>query len=799
MKKFFVLLIFLLISGSVMAQGSPGVLAPVYTKVGDTLVVIASTGDTVILYDSSSAVVQRIRGTATYWVFPNLFHVNDLEVQSSATIAGEATINTIIMDNGITNGAPIYSFTGNGLELVNGLLTATLGATVEGSDITNQTIGKSDIDTTIANMVFAALYKKTSAVPDSAYQTKYYIDHYLMGYALPSVAPGSQYLLRFNSTSSTWEYTTAGGSGSSTLGFDTTFAAGGIFTPASPTIRGDTGLINTKRGSDTILQQIDFARVQRNDGSRDVRIFRDSLGDDTMLRMIDSGIYTAMTTSNNAGFSFQSPVHISGNLIFDGATRSVGGVWFMYGPDDAQPMYLSDSSSLALQAIHVDKAVTIGSSINWTFDADSAYGRGSQSKLFGLGRISVDTVNSGITRVPTLKNIILAGGDTAKITTRDTANNVTTDSTTGTQRHVADPGLVLLLDSGRISGRWYLEDTSGTGGTIDSGLRVQADSMVARLILKLAGTTSGSVRFKARAVGGSSIYTVPPDSTSGLVLTTDGAGNLYWGASGSGGGGGPVKWDTAAVNPGRDVANLKMNSDSIAMTIQRLTSDRLVLMPQNGLSMYWGDTLPGMPVMDSALKVKNFLTLGTTDNDTARLNAGRLYNLRRNDIAFNAGNLSFKPEQSLTKGVKFTDGMFPDTVGTTSYTGVDSTCIDWLCALMDTSGSDASFSPIRFVIDLAENDSLFTFVISAKTSVADTALAGITKAVLVVNEVPVDSVTGASLNFSSTSLTTTTINFADQSLSAHDRILIKLYCRTNPAAAARSISIKKAYLTMRRR
>lgn len=799
MKKFFVLLIFLLISGSVMAQGSPGVVAPVYTKVGDTLVVIASTGDTVILYDSSSAVVQRIRGTATYWVFPNLFHVNDLEVQSSATIAGDATINTIIMDNGITNGAPIYSFTGNGLELVNGLLTATIGATVEGSEITNQTIGKSDIDTTIANMVFAALYKKTSAVSDSQFVTKYYVDHNLFGYIVTGTPSNGQVAVYDGGTGG-WTFG-AGGSGSGDDGvFDMTLDnsnyvlgattyTGGYINTSTHWQRGDTGINLVKSGQhpgDTILHQIDWARVQRNDGTQSIRTFRTTTND-TLLVMQDSSTFTKMTTSNTSGWRFEAPMHITSNMYFSGNGRHIDSLGFINSRN--RFLFIDSDSGIYMNAVATNSPVYFGSSTNWTLWSDTLKGTGN-GFMYGIKRIISDTIVPTRIRQDAGSTFIVTSTDTTLKIVRDTANDTTTMTANGKLKFVADAGLT-EMDSVALHGRLRMYD--GTNKSrIDSASGISADTLktLPGGFLTLQGATSGRTRIKGNGSAITSYDLVLPaaQGAANQALINDGSGNFSWGSAGTGNGSADIDSSTA----GLDSNVWKGAGGTILLDVHKNSTPSVVIGKGATMtSLIIGGNNSGLSSIDTSVLIYNRLYFGATVNKQTMIDSTFVYDqLKGNRYYFRPDDFWGSPEAYAVRHT-FTSWNESDTTGTFPNSMYKRSSLFYA---RDTNG--VNVLPYNFTWIAPSRDSLFSTVYTVKSGFTDVDSSSLYAAALYVNETKVDTLNPQK---ASVAYTVDSLNWTDRAIAAGDVVTVLLYLKLNPTATSKKrVDFKELYLNMRR-
>ena len=805
MKKLLVI-ITLLMAASAFGQGSPGLIPPWQFNSSGRAFIALSSGDTIYAYDTSKYMGMALQGTDKMWRWADSMYFYNYTLSNNAYINRLTIKSFLVWDNSYTPGAiTILNPVGPGLQLTSGWLGAVLGSTVGQGEFDAGAVRQADVDSS-GQFVMSRLYLGTggSALAKNQVPNMYRTDSTVMGYPVPtSTPPPDANGLFFDLANLRWKYAAGGtGSGGNVMKYDTGATTKALWTPGTGTIHvvTDTGLYYLKGGGsyDTTHQYVDWNRVQRNDGSRDARVFRTTAGD-TLMRMEDSSAATRFITSNTAGWKFNGTFRIGGSLYIDG-TYGINGPLWIYGSADGNVMDVSDFDGLSLQGSlnTTDKALTVGSSSNWRFRADTLWGRGANSKITSLGSLVSDTVTTYFQRLPSTNRLVTRannGVDTICILSHTDGTDSTMYSfPKGKTVFMGPPGLA-EIDSVTMHGRIRMYD--GTNKSrIDSASQVLADSLTTlpNGVVKLQGSTSGFVKFKSVAAPGSVTYTWPAP-TNGYVLQTDASGTLSWVAGGGGGGNSLSNFDTASTpnyGTGGPSNNnlLKGNSDSVLTAFVRRGSNNVYMLPGPGLTMNIGDTVSGCPVMDTSVRVIKNVFFGTGQNDTCRIDGNRAYNLRRNDYYFDGGDISSAPNQLLAKGIHILR-FLPDT------TDIDTSCTDYLTAMTDSSG--ASFTPFHFVHQVGEYDSLFSFIINVKSSVADTALAGVTKAVLVINGTPVDSVSESGINFSSLTLTTKTINFADQILSPGDRVLVKLYCRFNPTAATRSVTIRDARLNMRRR
>ena len=804
MKQFLIFIMAFLLAASICGQGSPTIIPP-WEFTGAKAFLALESGDTLYAYDTSVYLYLRIRGNNTRFLFKDSVYFNNYVSMTNLAASNIYSWGPITFDN-IYTPSPLvlYNPVGPGMVLTDGVLGTTIGPLVDSIDLSPQSVKFIHEDST-GQRVFTNYYKKTSAVAESSLVTYNFATTTLMGYPVPGTSPPDANGLFFNVAQQAWNYGAGGaGGGGPAQKIDTGYSNGeGIWTPATGTLYTilDTGLYALKGtgSNDTAHMYLDWIRVQRNDGTRDVRVFKTTDGTE-LLRMEDSSTFTKMTTTNTSGWKFIYPIRVT-SLVLDGSVPRVTGILQLVGSSsDGTQMEIYDADALGLQTLVTDKAVNIGSDGNFRFLKDSLTGRGPQSQLKNFGSLSGDTIKPGVVlRLGSSDSLRILGanGDTVEIIYRNETNDTTVHQFVSGQTIFRGPAGLGAWDSLEFVGHVYFGGLSVAKQKVDSAMHLQADTTISKITNKLLGSTSGSVQFKARAVAGSTVYIVPPDSAAGLVLSSaDGAGTLKWIAGGTGGGNSLSDLDSSSspilgTTGARNNNVLKGNGDSAIFYFQKRPSNHVAILPGAGLTFDIGDTIPGCPVMDTSVRVVQNLFFGSDQNDTSRFSGTRLYNLRRNDYYFHSGDLSLAPGQLLTAGIKQFHWL-PDTAA-----GIDTTNVAYLTAMVDSSG--ASFTPLRFMFEAREYDSIFQFVFNGKTSVADTALAGVTKLVLVINEAPVDSVSGANVNFSATSITTETIDFTDRLLAPGDRVMIKLYCRFDPTAATRSVTIRDARIGMRKR
>lgn len=811
MVRKIVSLMILLVGASAFGQGSPGVIAPIYTKTGDTLVILATSGDSIMMYDSSAATVVRLRGTNSYWVIPGdtlittILKASDVVVSPSIQIGQGGGGGSLVFDN-FASSAVVYSLTGDGMQVVSGYLSAVLGSTVEGSEITNQTIKKVDIDTTIA-MVYASIYRGTSAIADSQYVTRGYDSTHLAGYPIVgSPAAGNGLFFDAGLSSFTYQSGGSGGSGdnvridqtldNSDYVVGATTYTGGFWDVSTFTMRGDTGLNIVKSGShpgDTAIFRPDWSRIQRNDGTQSIRTFRTTTGD-TLLVMQDSSIYTKMTTSNSGGWKFEAPVHIDNNLVFDNTSRVISGPYAIQGKDDAQPLYITDSSGLYLETGHTNKPIVFGSSSNWTLHADLLYGTGN-GLISGIKRVIADTTVPTRIRQVAGSTFIVTSTDTTLEIVRDTTNDTTKLTALGALSLEASAGRYYLGDSGNIAGKVWLENSAGTNGTLDSAQHVQADTLIGKAAAKLLGSTSGSVTLKATATAGSTVYTLPTDGTSGQALVTNGSGVLSWSSAG-GGGNGSADFDSTSS---LDSNILKGAGGTILLDIHKSATPNVVIGKGTGMSaLVIGGNNSGVTAVDTALLIYNGVDFGNGYGDYARLDSQRVVNaIRLKRYYFTASDFYWSPEKANAADKMFLTWNMCDTSATWPNNEYKST----LFALADSAGD--SHRPLNITWNASERDSLFSFHWKYMSD-SGAAVSGSTDtskmmypnyALLYVNQTQVDSVF---IGKTYSSATADSINFTDRAIAAGDVVTVMIWFETQVSSALKRVKCDWAYLNMRR-
>lgn len=811
MRKWIAFVLLLLVGAEVFAQGSAPSPPQIWRRKGtsDTSYIVTNTGDSIFLRRSGTNILLDLRGTHTDLLINDSVTLASLGVTGTATVVnelmvGDGSTGTLTINNALAQQS-IYSFTGDGMSIVNGYLTNVLGQTIEGSEVTNQTLTKSDIDTT-ATFPFGALYHVTTATSDSAYQSKYYIDHNLFGYSVTGTPTGGQVPV-YNSGSGQWSFGSGGGGSGDDIAFDMTLGSGdytlgattytgGYINTSTVWIRGDTGLNILKSGQhpgDTMLFTPDWARIQRNDGTQSIRTFRTTSGD-TLLVMQDSSSFTKMTTSNNSGWKFEAPVHIDNNLTFDNSARSIVGPFLIQGQDDALPLAIGDSTSLGLQTSYTNKPVVIGSSSNYIFHADSLYGTGN-GLLSGLKRTITDTVVPLRIRQEAGSTFIVTSADTTLKIVRDTANDTTTLTSVGKLKLTADAGLT-EMDSVALHGRLRMYD--GTNKSrIDSASGISADTLktLPGGFLTLQGATSGRTRIKGNASAITSYDLVLPaaQGAANQALINDGSGNFSWGSAGTGNG--SADFDTTTT---LDSNILKGSSGTILLDIHKNSTPSVVIGKGTGMtSLIIGGNNSGLMSVDTAALIYKTAYWGATVNKQTAIDSTFVYEqLKKLRYYFKSTDLYWSPEKSNAADKRFLTWNLCDTAATWP----NNSHLAYLYDLVDSTGD--SKRPLNHTMFAGERDSLFSMVWNYRTDSAaftgstDTSKIGYPEyAILWKNGTQIDSVF---IGKGKASLATDSINFTDVPIAAGDVITVQLWFNSKGGTSAKRLRVAWAYLNMRR-
>jgi hypothetical protein len=808
MKRFIPFVLLLFAGMDAFAQGSAPSPPHLWRKKGtaDTAYIVIKTGDTVMVYDTAHFTKIDIRGANTSWLLPDsivgtTMRLTDRVLAPTTQVGINGGGGALVFDN-FASSATFYSLIGNGLEESGGYLTVTIGASVEGSEITNQTITKSDIDTTAA-MVYASMYLGTSASSDSAVKSKYYIDHNLFGYTVSGTPSGGQVPV-YDAGTGGWTFGSGGSGSGDDVQFDMTLGnsdyvlgattyTGGYINTSTVWQRGDTGIDLVKSGQhpgDTILHRIDFARVQRNDGSRDIRVFRDSVGDDTLLIMQDSAAFTKMTTSNASGWKFEAPIHMTGDIVFDDLSKQITGLNGMEGSRDGYGLAIDDSAYLALQTAWTDRRVVIGSSSNWTLWSDTLRGTGSGSKIFDVGRLTVDTLNAAREKMQAGKFGIITSTDTAAMFTRDTTNDTTTVQVIGKLKLTADAGLT-EFDSAAYHGRIRMYD--GTNKSrIDSASSVSADTLktLPGGFLTLQGATSGRTRIKGNASAITSYDLILPaaQGSASQTLVNDGAGALSWSSAGGGGNG------SADVDSTDDLdSNIwKGAGGTILLDVHKNSTPSVVIGKGATMtSLIIGGNNSGVVAMDTSALIYNNLYFGNQVNKGTRIDSTFVMKqIKENRYYFTPTDFYGSPEAYAVRYV-FTAWNEADTTGTFPNSMYKRNALFYA---RDTNGVNTL--PYNFTWVAPSRDSLFSTVYNIKTGFTQADSSSLYAAALYVNETKVDTLTPQK---AVTSFTVDSLNWTDRAIAQGDVVTVLLWLRMEPTAASKKrVDIKDMYLNMRR-
>lgn len=565
MKQFLLFIAVFLLAVSVFGQGSPTIIPPFEQKAGDTLVATtAARTDSIRFFDSLLYWVLDASGGNTKFKFRDTVRF-DKHVVGAST----ASFNGFVQSaSGLVIGIDtVTTWFGDGLYINGGELTSYLGAKIDDTTKLLRWLIRGSYIRPTTNIVARGFFKGTNnlgndttsynsglaALIDSELVTLNHVSTHFAGFALPVSNPTDGTWPIFNSTTQTWQYGSTSGGGASSMRIDTTY--GGTDNPFLPTgiqFRSGRYVAFTKSSTgDTLIPDLFHATpLNYASNAAGTQWYPDTLytvvGTDTFFMAYNSGTTTILDArGENNAFRINKPTTITGNLTissngnilssntltFD--VSATGGlnintatgnlINFGLSPASSGPSFyiLGDTLSGVLPIAgnaSVLKNISYFMSNNGTFDS--------------LLRINVDTLE--LRRSVVLRaNSVTFFSNVRQIARKFTRNEIsftTTDSTAGTLRLVADPGLV-QIDSARQVGPWYSAFKS-----FDSLSR-----------LSIAGASGGALVNFARASGGSS-YTVtwPNAGPSGRkFFGYEGGSYGFFADSNSGsGGGGVVKWDT---------------------------------------------------------------------------------------------------------------------------------------------------------------------------------------------------------------------------------------------------------------
>jgi hypothetical protein len=243
----------------------------------------------------------------------------------------------------------------------------------------------------------------------------------------------------------------------------------------------------------------------------------------TVQSLAGNGTTTAFTLNNNPGSAAALIVRINGAVQTPGTDFNVSGttLTFTDAPPAGTTIVVQDfgaavpvgtaaASSVAyLNSTKLDQYIgpTSGSAALRVDLATGNVGLGVTPSAWSAGFTALEMPNG---------NALYSNGAQASIASNAYNDGVWKYKTTGTA------GLY-----GNVQGvhQWFVAASGAAGNAITF---TQAMTLDTTNTLRLFGTTSGSVGLKGQAAAGSTVYTLPPDGSSGQFLRTDGLGVLSW-------------------------------------------------------------------------------------------------------------------------------------------------------------------------------------------------------------------------------------------------------------------------------
>lgn len=767
MKKWIGIAMSLLVGASVFGQGSAPAPAQLwrYKTNKDTLVLRLNSGDTLKVYDTAGYTILRTRGANVWMRVPDSVRMKYLLVD------GQARVNSgyFTAVQGIIIGDPLniadtintlggtQSGLGSGISILNGQLTANLGDTIDDTTEVKRFMLNGRYLNPSSDFIFTHIYKRpggnfagdttllnngnAALIPDSEYVTQGYVDNHINSKLFGNDPVTTGHVPVYDATNNRvyWQAQSGGGGGGVGIRIDST--SGGTDTaswiPSTLFLRPDSQVTFSKgAAADTLILGLNgriFKQSSTATTGRDTLHLEGSTATDHFLTVTNSGTTTIISASGgNDALRFGKPTTIDGNL-----TLSTASSYGIYNPttiignlnDGGAMLSIADTSGIDLGGS--GGPVTFGGAPSWEIRADTIKKRtntgglirGINTKIDSMLSVDVDTVRVDVgTRMyhdttkwfsdPTSGN-----QQVVRQWRRDTSNAVTIDTTPGILRLVADPGYT-WIDTLRVNKYMVVKDTAGNKRTLDSALAVGADTIRAQVGVAIKGATSGAVTFKSRAVAGSTVYTFPPDSTNGLVLSTNGAGTLSWVTGGGGSGNGSANFDTASNANGSDTGTLIGSSGASIFKVKQVGVNRTALTAGANTTLELGLN-SGVPVVDSSLRITNGLDFGGGFDTTARLDSITVATLRRMRDA-----VRFYPAQGVYGRPKAPNGSSPliDSVYLTAPHWMDSASgVLWAWTDSSLKGTDTDYvyQTITFG-DSALIDSLHFLYITGTSAVLDT-------------------------------------------------------------------------------
>ena len=497
--------------------------------------------------------------------------------------------------------------TGSGLTNNGGALDAVLGSTIDGSEITNQTILKQDIDTT-TTLTMVQYFKGNGAVADSELVTVNFSDSlkYFVG-SKPVMRgnPTDQYVLTYSDglDSLIWQAAPGAGSGDD-IRIDTGAADANVWDNPTGTVLRFTGATVSIVGTDTAAIAISAANSISVDGdtvTADKRwrfpngyldslysVDADFIRADSVLRVGNETAPNYPTYIDDTSIMYLR--RIEGDNIGTSQGRDLRIVTSTLGTDASTTTGTSDIYLTTNDKLYIGTSAT---PTKFYCDMDSLVGTGMVTK--GWKSASVDSLIVGGT--------VFRGSDTATgIASRRTVSDSLANFVRIANENLRDSGSVgndwmvqgvgatnalhikqdivtgddttrLYNGDGTTAGMGAMEIrgkavklTGGAGSTvfgsttqfnatvnhqgqdIDSVRKIDVDTIQVDHVVRFNGSVTPTtyIGLKAPTAPTTTVFTLPSaDGASGQVLSTNGSGTMSWATvTGGTGGGFPIGVNT---------------------------------------------------------------------------------------------------------------------------------------------------------------------------------------------------------------------------------------------------------------
>ena len=665
-KIFYVLAVLSVCCGCVWSQGAAPSAPSPFTRDGDNIKnrVTSASNQAIYLITVHNGYYDTLTITGATVGDQAYLYATDWRFGSSTGPINNLYSDTLTVSASgrvYVGGDYIGEFVGAGLQNVGGTLTVNLTDLVTGSWIVNQTITRSDMDTT-GTFVVGNLYDSTSADSTKRHMTKRYIDSSTVGLPFPTWQTGidQDKVLKLDSTGG-WHLTWADDAGAASgdaITLDSTIAAGGQWTTTNLWLIADpdSGISITRNGyTDSVFIKGTVANAVSVNGDTAAtgKTWRWPDGRHTALDYVASD--SVVTSLLLAGYVATSAWGIDGNQYYAGANALYP--WVHIASRSAGKIYFSNDTTLASHNFSMLADTLFGDSVGKSAIKNIESIR-TDSVILGTVILSADTSiasegeledsldNYVSFAVENLRDSGSAGGDwyvlgnsnnqafhvkhyiTAAGDSSIIYNGASASSTKGTMELAGNRVRIVGGTGSTVLGSAVQFNSSANhqGQNIDSVKAIDVDTVRVDSALTFYGTVTPTayLRFRAPATPSNVTFTLPSaDGSSGQFLSTNGSGTLSWATGGTGGAGNPVYVGATLADSfivaasGGLTANISVqDGPTLYLDTIRITADTTTTLATRGYAEdKAGDTAAALRTLDDEWKHSGTMT-ATTGTDS---------------------------------------------------------------------------------------------------------------------------------------------------------------------------------------